>query len=82
MKTYDTKLIKKEVTVLKEYKCDKCGKNLIKAEDDLTDEAYSFDFYGGYASKFGDMNHIECDLCHTCLYELIDKYCRFNGVKG
>ena len=78
MKKYKTVIQKTEVKELHEYKCDRCGKDLIEADDNLTDEAYSFDFYGGYPSSFGDMNHVQCDLCHSCLYGLIGKYCSFN----
>jgi len=49
--------------------CDKC-------KDEITDdmekqEMYYIRFMGGYNSVFGDMNTIECDICQSCLYDMI-----------
>ena len=50
--------------------CDVCGKRY----DDIM-ELQEFHFVnstGGYFSVFGDMTHIECDICQYCLKKLID----------
>lgn len=58
----------------KVFTCDKCNKEII---DELElQEILSIDFIGGYKSIFGDNNHINCDLCQSCLYELIKDYYR------
>ncbi len=39
-------------------------------------EFHRIRFIGGYASVFGDVDHIECDLCQRCLKEMIKDYFR------
>jgi len=54
--------------------CDKCKKEILK--DDLIEwnEAHTIEFLGGFGSVFGDGNVVECDLCQSCLKELISPY--------
>ena len=59
------------------FKCDKCGE-IIENDIELQ-EAYSIRFTGGYSSVFGDMNSVECDLCQSCLYDLIGDFCAYNN---
>lgn len=49
--------------------CDKCGYTLGWNEHGR--EFYHIRFDGGYNSAFGDGSHVECDLCHECLKEMI-----------
>lgn len=61
--------------------CDKCGKSY--SYDDMEgqmeiQEFHRIDFHGGYSSVFGDMSHVECDLCQSCLKEMIGNFCRYN----
>lgn len=58
-------------------KCDVCGKEY-DVEDDVmeTQEFHHIDFIGGYASVFGDENHIQCDICQRCLLKMIKGYYR------
>lgn len=56
--------------------CDKCGQTT--GVDDILEyqEYYTIDFIGGVGSIFGDMIRVECDLCQTCLEELLCPYYR------
>ena len=56
--------------------CDKCKKVIPK--DDIIEwqEAYTIEFRGGFGSVFGDGNEVECDLCQSCLKELIGPYAK------
>ncbi len=55
--------------------CDVCGK---KFDDIMELQEFLFvNFTGGYSSVFGDMIHVECDICQRCLKEIAGKYCRF-----
>ena len=60
-----------EEQILLECVCDRCGKSI--TPDDLIEwqEKHLIRFAGGYGSVFGDGKHIECDLCQSCLQELI-----------
>ncbi len=61
--------VKRDVKVVNIVTCDKCKK---KITDDMEEqEMHHIDFVGGYASVFGDCSHIRCDLCQSCLFEMI-----------
>jgi len=72
-----TKKVTVEIEDLDSITCDKCGK-VFSYDDDIleTQEFLKINFYGGYASVFGDMTHVECDLCQRCLHEMIAPYMR------
>ena len=72
----------KEEQVLVGCVCDRCGKQI--APDDFSEweEKYFIRFTGGYGSVFGDGTHVECDLCQSCLYELISPFCRRHELGG
>ena len=66
--------------VLTSYECDKCEK-VYKTGMEYDDcmEAQEFlhvNLVGGYYSIFGDMACIQCDLCQSCLKELLGPYLR------
>lgn len=66
--------------IAKSVTCDKCGKTY-STDPDSQDcmelqEFHHIDFTGGYASVFGDMMQVQCDLCQHCLKEIIGPYCR------
>jgi hypothetical protein len=60
--------------------CDVCGKEY----DDQMDvqEFNHIDFTGGYASVFGDMARIKCDICQNCLKKMIGQYCYYETEDG
>ena len=62
------------VKVPTKFICDVCGKEQIDID---IDEMTFLNFYGGYSSDFGDMNHVQCDICHKCLYKMIKDHCRY-----
>jgi hypothetical protein len=76
MKTYEEVPIAVTKEVLKSIVCDKCHKEY--SEDDIFElqEFLSINFTGGYGSVFGDMTHVECDICQHCLLEMIQDICR------
>lgn len=67
-------VVKKEL-ITKSITCDICGKtyDLDTMDGQLEEQEFLFlDFVGGYNSVFGDMNHIEYDICQYCLKNMID----------
>jgi len=59
-------------------KCDVCGKEYNKGQDDFEIEAlHHIRFIGGYASVFGDGTQVECDICQHCLQKMIGDFCRY-----
>lgn len=72
MKKHKTIMIKYPELI--SFKCDKCKKEFIDDEFEMQE----IHITGGYASVFGDMNIVECDLCQQCLYELIGEFCIYN----
>ncbi len=66
--------------VLTSYECDKCEAvyEVNGSYDDCVEaqEFLCIDLTGGYASIFGDMARIQCDLCQSCLKELLGPYLR------
>lgn len=74
-----TKKVTVEIEEPDSITCDKCGK--VFSYDDIFDvfeiqEFLKINFYGGFASVFGDMTHVECDLCQRCLHGMIAPYMR------
>ena len=70
---------KRKVTthVAESVECDKCHKVYdVDADCFEAQEFHHIRFTGGYASVFGDVATIECDLCQRCLKELIGDICR------
>ncbi len=53
--------------------CDRCKKDI--SDDMQIQEMYQITFTGGYASVFGDMAQVTCDLCQQCLKDLIGDFC-------
>ena len=68
----------KEERIPETYFCDICHKEQVDLE---IDEMLCLDFFGGWASSFGDMNHVKCDICHKCLYNMISDFCRINETE-
>lgn len=56
--------------------CDNCKKKVEKSDWIEFQEFYHIDFKGGYGSIFGDSAKIKCDLCQSCLKEIIGEICR------
>ena len=65
--------------VCTEIVCDRCGLRM-PFNDVEWYESYRIEFTGGYGSIFGDGNRVECDLCQTCLHDLIGKFARATPV--
>ena len=54
--------------------CSVC-KTFYKAEDTMElQEFHHINFTGGYASVFGDMSEIRCNICQRCLEIMIGDY--------
>jgi len=73
MKTYKNMTIKtKKITAIS---CDNCNK---KIDLKNCEEFHDLSFTGGYASNFGDMTKVSCDLCDKCMFELIGDICHYD----
>ena len=68
------------------YRCDKCGSTYGCEDGDYgvfeTQEFLHINFTGGYASVFGDMNHVEADICQKCLKEMIKDFARISSTEN
>jgi hypothetical protein len=64
------------VEVVETKVCDKCKKRVGKDEWIEFQEFHHINFIGGYDSVFGDTTKVECDLCQSCLKEMIGEFCR------
>lgn len=62
--------VQTEVEVLVAVECDRCKK--VYTDIYEIQEFLCINFTGGYASVFGDMNKIDCDICQHCLKEMIN----------
>jgi nitric oxide reductase large subunit len=76
MKEYKEIDFKKMIPI--SMKCDKCQKEFTKEDLIEWQEAYQFEFVAGFGSVFGDGNVVECDLCQSCLKDLIGEYVRIS----
>lgn len=74
------KKVKKVCSVPKSIICDKCGTEYKYDTTDVLEiqEFLKIDFVGGYGSVFGDMFHVQCDLCQHCLLKMISQYARIS----
>ena len=71
------KEVKKPTQEIVSVKCDVCGKEYNKGQDDFEiEEFHHIRFTGGYASVFGDGTQVECDICQHCLQKMIGNFCR------
>jgi len=61
--------------------CDKCGIEVFDDNPMEIQEFHHINFVGGYGSVFGDGAWVRCDLCQSCLMELIGDYCRREEVR-
>jgi len=61
--------------------CDRCKKRVKDNNFEEWQEFFHIDFTGGYNSVFGDGNKVKCDLCQSCLKEIIEGFCRIKTVE-
>lgn len=68
-----------EIEVVSGVRCDICGKE----PDDEMDAQEMVHLYheGGYASIFGDMSTVECDICQHCLEKKLGPYLRLGWIE-
>ena len=75
MKTYKPTPATERNVEVATVTCDVCGKTYNTDEDILEfQEIICLDFYGGYASMFGDMSHCALDICQHCLKEKLGEF--------
>jgi hypothetical protein len=71
MRTYRNRT----VSELDEVSCDRCQR-----QDEATgmegQEFLSWSMSCGFASVFGDLNHVDLDLCQHCVKELLGQWVR------
>lgn len=84
MKQYEQRETVEDVLV--KISCDKCKKEYnteLNYNESAAGHYWQINLFkhiketGGYASKFGDMEHYEVDFCDTCWFELIGPYIRY-----
>ena len=80
MKTYKATPATERNVEIKSVTCDVCEKTY-NADKDILEfqEIICLDFYGGYASVFGDMSHCTLDICQHCLKEKLGQFIQFVG---
>lgn len=72
MKKFEKKM--QEVPVCTAVICDKCGKE-IKSDDTMQiQEVLSIRVCPGYSSCLGDGSDLRCDLCDSCVKEVLGAY--------
>lgn len=71
---YDKEIKEVEVEKFVGITCSVC-KTFYGADDVMEiQEFYHIHFTGGYASVFGDMSEIRCNICQKCLKKMIGDY--------
>lgn len=66
----ETKEVLKTINVVLGIKCDICKREFTDLME--TQEFLRINFVGGFASVFGDMTKVKCDICQHCLKTMID----------
>lgn len=62
---------------VKQIRCDRCGRLAEVGDAELEfQEFVSIDLNAGYASIFGDGNHVQVDLCQHCLKDVLGRWLR------
>jgi hypothetical protein len=74
MLSFGTRTVQEQIPL--ECVCDRCGKKITPEDFIEWEEKLLIRFIGGYGSLFGDEAHVECDLCQSCLHDLISPFCR------
>ena len=82
----ETTIKKVDTLAVEAVVCDRCKKRYHNHDSDCHDEIQEFvhiNAVGGYGSVFGDGHHIQCELCQTCVKELLGPYLRISAqVEG
>ncbi|TIC78485.1 hypothetical protein [Crenobacter intestini] len=73
--------IQREVTVLTQCRCDRCGLPLAGEGADVFEaqEALHVDFVGGYGSVFGDGDRVCGDFCQACVQAVLGEWLRVSA---
>lgn len=57
--------------------CDRCG-NVASDIDSRFDNFLTLDFDAGCQSAFGDGTHVDLDLCHACVKQVLGRWLRYS----
>jgi len=60
-------------SVCESITCDVCDIEFGEKEDFEIQEFHFIDFFGGYASVFGDESHVQVDICQHCFKGMLEK---------
>lgn len=64
---------------VKQIRCDRCDRLAEVGDAELGfQEFVSIDLKAGYASIFGDGNHVQVDLCQQCLKDVLGRWLRID----
>lgn len=61
-----------------QIRCDKCGHSVKSDEDDFI-HFITLDFDASWGSALGDGNHVDLDLCHACVKEVLGPWLRISN---
>lgn len=68
---------------VKQIRCDRCDRLAELGDADLEfQEFVSIDLKAGYASIFGDGNHVQVDLCQHCLKDVLGPWLRIDDPRA
>ena len=59
-------------------RCDRCGAEAQYDCDDGFNNFLQIEFDGSWGSALGDGNHVELDICHSCLKETLGPWLRLS----
>lgn len=61
-----------------QIRCDKCGRSVQSDEDDFP-HLFTLDFDASWGSALGDGNHVDLDLCHACVKDVLGPCLRISN---
>lgn len=68
---------------VKQIRCDRCDRLAEVGDAELEfQEFVSIDLKAGYASIFGDGNHVQVDLCQHCLKDILGRWLRIDDPRA
>lgn len=68
----------RSVAFVSQLCCDRCGAEARHDAGDGFNNFLQVEFDGSWGSAIGDGTHVEIDLCHACLKELLGPWLRLS----
>lgn len=70
----------KVMYVCQSITCDRCG-HVAQRDGEGFENFVNLDFESGWSSAFGDGQHVEADLCHACVKDLLGPWLRVSDSR-